>query len=36
MKTTEIAEKLVAYCREAKWEAAQKELYADDAISIEA
>ncbi len=36
MKTNEIAEKLAAYCREAKWEAAQKELYADDAISIEA
>jgi hypothetical protein len=35
MKTQEIADKLVAYCRQAKWEAAQKELYADDAVSIE-
>ena len=36
MKTSEIADKLVAFCREAKWEAAQTQLYADDAISIEA
>jgi hypothetical protein len=36
MKTSEIAQRLVAYCREAKWEPAQKELYADDAVSIEA
>ena len=36
MKTTEIAERLVALCREAKWETAQKELFADDAVSIEA
>lgn len=36
MKTSEIAEKLVAHCREAKWEAAQQELYAADAVSIEA
>lgn len=35
MKTQEIADKLVAYCRQAKWEAAQKELYADDAVSVE-
>ena len=36
MKTNDIAARLVAFCREAKWEAAQKELYADDAVSIEA
>lgn len=36
MNITEIAERLGACCREAKWEAAQKELYADDAVSIEA
>jgi limonene-1,2-epoxide hydrolase len=36
MNTKEIAERLVAHCREAKWEAAQKELYANDAVSIEA
>ncbi|HEY4247851.1 MAG TPA: nuclear transport factor 2 family protein [Lacunisphaera sp.] len=35
MKTTEIAERLVALCREAKWETAQRELFADDAVSIE-
>lgn len=35
MKTEEIAQRLVALCREKKWEAAQKELYAADAISIE-
>ncbi len=35
MKTIEIATRLVALCREAKWEAAQKELFADDAMSIE-
>lgn len=35
MKTKEIAERLVALCREAKWETAQKELYANDAVSIE-
>ena len=35
MKTSEIAERLVAHCRGAKWEAAQKELFADDAVSIE-
>ncbi|HKB92008.1 MAG TPA: SnoaL-like domain-containing protein [Opitutaceae bacterium] len=36
MKTKEIAERLVTFCREAKWAAAQKELYANDAVSIEA
>jgi hypothetical protein len=35
MKSEEIAQRLVALCREQKWEAAQKELFADDAISIE-
>lgn len=35
MKTEEIAKRLVALCREKKWEAAQKELYADDVVSIE-
>lgn len=35
MTTKEIATRLVALCREAKWEAAQKELYAADAVSIE-
>jgi ketosteroid isomerase-like protein len=35
MKTKEIAEKLVAYCRKAKWADAQNELYAADAVSIE-
>jgi len=36
MTTQEIAEKLISYCREGKWEEAQKELYADDVVSIEA
>jgi len=35
MKTEEIAKRLVALCRQAKWETAQKELYANDAVSIE-
>jgi len=35
INTTEIAGRLVAHCREAKWEAAQRELYANDAVSIE-
>jgi len=35
MKTAEIAEKLAAHCRQNNWEAAQKELYANDAVSIE-
>lgn len=35
MKTEEIAKRLVALCREQKWEAAQKELYAADVVSIE-
>ncbi|MDB6115079.1 MAG: hypothetical protein JWQ83_1792 [Lacunisphaera sp.] len=36
MNTTEIAQRLVALCREGKWETAQKELFAPDAVSIEA
>src|SRR5262245_61409903 len=35
MTTKDIADRLVKYCREAKWEAAQRELYADEAVSIE-
>ena len=35
MKTEDIAKRLVTHCREAKWEAAQRELYADNAVSIE-
>ncbi len=35
MKTKEIADKLVAFCRAGKFEAAQKELFADDAVSKE-
>lgn len=35
MKTEEIAKRLVGFCREAKWEVAQRELYASDAVSIE-
>ena len=35
MKTDEIARRLVQLCREAKYEQAQKELYANDAVSIE-
>jgi hypothetical protein len=35
MKTKEIADRLVAHCRQAKWEAAQKELFADNAVSSE-
>jgi hypothetical protein len=36
MNTNEIAARLVTFCREAKWEAAQKELFSVDAVSIEA
>ena len=35
MTTQDIANRLVAYCREGKWETAQIELYADSAASIE-
>ncbi|MCF7221550.1 SnoaL-like domain-containing protein [Marilutibacter chinensis] len=33
--TQSIAERLVALCREGKYEQAQEELYADDAVSVE-
>lgn len=35
MTIQEVAAKLVAYCREGKFDTAQKELYATDATSIE-
>jgi hypothetical protein len=35
MTTKEIADRLVALCREGKVEIAQNELYAEDAINIE-
>ena len=35
MTTTEIANRLVELCRKGDYETAQKELYAEDAISIE-
>jgi hypothetical protein len=35
METKEIAKKLAAYCSKADWESAHKELYAENAISIE-
>ena len=35
MTTTEIAKRLVELCRENKYEQAQRELYATDAVSIE-
>jgi hypothetical protein len=35
MTTTEIAEQLVALCRQGNFEGAQKELYATDAVNIE-
>jgi hypothetical protein len=35
MTTQEIAARLTALCKEGKYEQAQKELYADDAKSIE-
>jgi hypothetical protein len=35
MTTQEIANKLVAHCRKAEWEAAQKSLYSPGAVSIE-
>ena len=36
MNTQQIASRLVELCRQGAYEQAQKELYADDAISIEA
>src|ERR1051326_6729164 len=35
MSTTEIANRVAELCRKGKFETAQKELYADDAVSIE-
>ena len=35
MNTLEVAKRLVALCREQKWETAQRELYAESAKSIE-
>ena len=35
MNTEQIAKRLVELCREGKYEQAQKELYANDAMSIE-
>lgn len=35
MTTREIAERLVALCRQGDYETAQRELYAEDAVSIE-
>lgn len=35
MTTTEVANRLVALCRKQEWGTAQKELYAQDAVSIE-
>ena len=35
MTTQEIASQLVAYCRKADWEGAQKKLYAQQATSTE-
>lgn len=35
MNTNEIANRLVELCRKGQWETAQKELFANDAVSIE-
>jgi len=35
MTTKEVADKLVDYCRTGRWDLAQEELYAADAVSIE-
>lgn len=35
MTANEIAKRLAELCRQGKWEEAQKELFADDAVSIE-
>jgi hypothetical protein len=35
MTTSEIAAKLADYCKQGKFEEAQKELYAEDAVSTE-
>jgi hypothetical protein len=35
MNTQQIADRLVELCKEAQWEEAQTELFAEDAVSIE-
>ena len=35
MSTEQIAKRLVEFCRKGEYEQAQKELYADDAVSVE-
>ena len=35
MNTQQVAERLAMLCREGKYDQAQEELYADDAVSIE-
>jgi hypothetical protein len=35
MKTEELAKRLVALCREGKWETAQEELFSPEAVSVE-
>src|SRR4051812_49083345 len=35
MSTKEIAARLIELCRQGKWEEAQKELFAEDTVSIE-
>jgi len=35
MTTQEIANKLAAYCKTGEWESAQRELYAEDVVSLE-
>lgn len=35
MTTQEVADKLVEYCRTGRWDLAQEELYAENAVSIE-
>ena len=35
MNTKQIADRLATHCRKGEWEAAQKELFSNDAVSIE-
>lgn len=35
MTTQEIAQRLIAYCKKGQWEAAQRDLYAQHAVSKE-
>src|SRR5579872_5938308 len=35
MTTAEVANRLVEFCKKGDWEGAQKELFAEDAVSIE-